>query len=163
MLFNYNTNAPKKLDDLGRRKCTGFVQTLLENFTKQGDIVIDFAGGWGATLQAAFNCSRCCIVAEERKDAYESLQLTLATIAKAKETLIPESSTQPETQPARSTRGKKPLGEDDDLGDDIFGDDEHMADVDFFQAAAHPRSIKTKGPTTEATNTNKDRSMDVNS
>ncbi|KAL3675885.1 hypothetical protein R1sor_025833 [Riccia sorocarpa] len=124
IFFNYNTNAPKKLDDLGRRKCTGFVQTLLENFTKQGDIVIDFTGGWGATLQAAFNGSRCCIVAEERKDAYESLQLTLATIAKAKETLIQESSTQPETQPARSTRGKKPLGEDDDLGDDIFGDDE---------------------------------------
>ncbi|KAL3702430.1 hypothetical protein R1sor_020452 [Riccia sorocarpa] len=83
LINNYNTSAPTKLDDLGRRKCTGFLQTLLENFTRQGDIVIDFAAGWGASMQAAFNCSRCCIVAEERKDALESLQLILSTIAKA--------------------------------------------------------------------------------
>ncbi|KAL3686562.1 hypothetical protein R1sor_009136 [Riccia sorocarpa] len=121
VIYNYNTIAPKKLDDLGRRKCTGFVQTLLENFTKHGDIVIDFAGGWGASLQAAFNCSRCCIVAEERQEAYDNLHLTVATIAKAKDNLTPESSSQPVSQTAvGSLRGKKPLGEDDDLGDDIF-------------------------------------------
>ncbi|KAL3702025.1 hypothetical protein R1sor_020047 [Riccia sorocarpa] len=55
-ICNYNHLSSSKLDDGGRRKCTGFVQTLLENFTAQGDIVIDFAGGWGATLQAANNC-----------------------------------------------------------------------------------------------------------
>ncbi|KAL3685558.1 hypothetical protein R1sor_003580 [Riccia sorocarpa] len=33
VIYNYNTIVPKKLDDLGMRKCTGFVQTLLENFT----------------------------------------------------------------------------------------------------------------------------------
>ncbi|KAL3699175.1 hypothetical protein R1sor_017197 [Riccia sorocarpa] len=125
VIYNYNTIAPKKLDDLGRQKCTGFVQTLLENFTKQGDIVIDFAGGWKATLHATFNCSRCCIVAEERHEAYDNMQLTLAIIAKAKENLTPESSSQPVSQPAiRSTRGKKPLGEDDYLVDNIFRDDE---------------------------------------
>ncbi|KAL3677322.1 hypothetical protein R1sor_027270 [Riccia sorocarpa] len=113
LMNNYNTIAPKKLDDLGRRKCTGFVQTLLEDFTKHGDIVIDFAGGWGASLQAAFNCSRCCIVAEERQEAYDNLQLTLATIAKAKDNLTPESSSQPVPQTDVGTsRGKKPLGED---------------------------------------------------
>ncbi|KAL3688131.1 hypothetical protein R1sor_014440 [Riccia sorocarpa] len=44
-ICNYNTVSSTKLDDGGRRKCSGFVQTLLENFTAQGDIVIDFAGG----------------------------------------------------------------------------------------------------------------------
>ncbi|KAL3695535.1 hypothetical protein R1sor_009611 [Riccia sorocarpa] len=101
------------------------MKTLLENFTKQGDIVIDFACGWGASMQAAFNCSRCCIIAEERKEALESLQMTQSSIAKAKEELSPASSSQPSSQPdVRATKGKKPLGEDDELGDDIFGEDE---------------------------------------
>ncbi|KAL3690169.1 hypothetical protein R1sor_016478 [Riccia sorocarpa] len=125
VIYNYNTVVSKKLDDFGMRKCTGFVQTLLENFTKQGDIVIDFAGGWGATMHAAFNCSRCCIVAEERKEALESLLMTQSSIAKSKKNLSPASSSQPSTQPdVRATKGKKPLGEDDELGDDIFGEDE---------------------------------------
>ncbi|KAL3693638.1 hypothetical protein R1sor_007289 [Riccia sorocarpa] len=122
VIYNYNTIAPKKLDDLGMQKCTGFVQTLLENFTRQGDIVIDFAGGWGTIMQASFNCSRCCIATEERKEAFESLLLTQSTIAKAKENLAPASSSQPSSQPdVRAAKGKKPLGEDDELGDDIFG------------------------------------------
>ncbi|KAL3678204.1 hypothetical protein R1sor_021160 [Riccia sorocarpa] len=125
VIYNYNTVVPKKLDDLGMRKCTGFVQTLLENFTKQGDIVIDFAGGWGASMQAAFNCSRSCIVAKERKEALESLQMTQSSIAKAKKELSSASSSQPSSQPdVMATKGKKPLGEDDELGDDIFGEDE---------------------------------------
>ncbi|KAL3676973.1 hypothetical protein R1sor_026921 [Riccia sorocarpa] len=79
-ICNYNHLSSSKLDDGGRRKCTGFVQTLLENFTAQGDIVIDFVGGWGATLQAANNCGRCCMVAETRRDAYDSLQRVLGSL-----------------------------------------------------------------------------------
>ncbi|KAL3694011.1 hypothetical protein R1sor_007662 [Riccia sorocarpa] len=146
VIYNYNTVVPKKLDDLGIRKCTGFVQTLLENFTKQGDIVIDFAGGWGASMHATFNCSRCCIVAEERKEALESLLMTQSSIAKAKEDFSPASSSQPSSQPdVRATKGKKPLGEDDELGDDIFGEDEHMGDVNFFEVAVGPGQLQAKG------------------
>ncbi|KAL3679569.1 hypothetical protein R1sor_022525 [Riccia sorocarpa] len=107
---NYNHTCTSKLDDGGRRKCHGFVQTLLENFTGQGDIFIDFAGGWGATLQAANNCGRCCIVAETRKDALESLQRVLSSLHEPA-TTNPESERQ-----TQKSLGKKPLGDEDDLG-----------------------------------------------
>ncbi|KAL3675167.1 hypothetical protein R1sor_025115 [Riccia sorocarpa] len=120
IINNYNTTIPTKLDDGGRRKCTGFVQTLLENFTSQGDIVIDYAGGWGATIQAAFNCSRSCIAADLRKEAFDSLRQCVVKIEEAEQTaaiLDAGPSTQPVTD---QTRGKKPLGEDDDLGDNVL-------------------------------------------
>ncbi|KAL3702432.1 hypothetical protein R1sor_020454 [Riccia sorocarpa] len=110
-ICNYNHLSSSKLDDGGRRKCTGFVQTLLENFTAQGDIVIDFAGGWGATLQAANNCGRCCIVAETRRDAYDSLQRVLGSLHQ------PEQANPEPIVAQQKSLGKKPLGDDDDLGD----------------------------------------------
>ncbi|KAL3693029.1 hypothetical protein R1sor_006680 [Riccia sorocarpa] len=58
MIVNFNGQWISGLNDKGRSKCIGFVKTLLENFTTQGDIVIDLAGGWGPTLFAATNCSR---------------------------------------------------------------------------------------------------------
>ncbi|KAL3702264.1 hypothetical protein R1sor_020286 [Riccia sorocarpa] len=78
MIFNFNGQGITKLNDKGRSKCIGFVQTLLENFTTQGDIVIDFAGGWGASLFAATNCSRCCIAVETRKEALNASYRTLS-------------------------------------------------------------------------------------
>ncbi|KAL3680473.1 hypothetical protein R1sor_023429 [Riccia sorocarpa] len=116
-ISNYNQISTSKLDDGGRRKCTGFVQTLLENFTAQGDIVIDFVGEWGATLQAANNCGRCCIVAETRKNAFDSLQRVLGSLHQPA-----KANPEPSAAPQKSL-GKKPLGDDDDL-DDIFGDRE---------------------------------------
>ncbi|KAL3688984.1 hypothetical protein R1sor_015293 [Riccia sorocarpa] len=110
-ICNYNHLSSSKLDDGGRRKCTGFVQTLLENFTAQGDIVIDFAGGWGATLQAANNCGRCCIVAETRRDAYDSLQRVLGSLHQ------PEQANPKPIAAQQKSLGEKPLGDDDDLGD----------------------------------------------
>ncbi|KAL3693567.1 hypothetical protein R1sor_007218 [Riccia sorocarpa] len=130
MISNYNTFVPKKLDDGGRRKCVGFVQTLLENYTMLGDIVIDFAGGWGATLSAAFNCSRCCIALETRKEALESMNLTVQRIEKKIQSLNSASDKPTSSRPSDPTpsstkaRGKRPLGEEDNLGDDLFGDDE---------------------------------------
>ncbi|KAL3678326.1 hypothetical protein R1sor_021282 [Riccia sorocarpa] len=135
----FRTQAPKKLDDGGRRKCVGFVQTLLELYTSHGDIVVDFAGGWGATLIAAFNCSRCCIVLDTRKKALESMNLTLQRIEKKIQSLKPGSDKTTRAKPSDpvpssdKARGKRPLGDDDDLGDDILGDDETSGFEDNVQ------------------------------
>ncbi|KAL3679032.1 hypothetical protein R1sor_021988 [Riccia sorocarpa] len=130
MISNFNTIAPKKLDDRGRRKCVGFVQTLLENYTMLGDIVIDFTGGLGATLSVAFNCSRCCIALETRKEALESMNLTVQRIEKKIQSLNTATDKATRSIPSDPTpssnkaRGKRPLGEEDDMGDDVLGDDE---------------------------------------
>ncbi|KAL3700731.1 hypothetical protein R1sor_018753 [Riccia sorocarpa] len=117
MIVNFNGQGISKLNDKGRSKCIGFVQTLLENFTTQGDIVIDFAGGWRASLFATMNCSRCCIAAETRKEAFESLQKNIKEIEAAtagKKDAVAETGT---STAGKKSRGKKPLTEDDDLGD----------------------------------------------
>ncbi|KAL3681595.1 hypothetical protein R1sor_024551 [Riccia sorocarpa] len=116
-IINYNHTCTSKLDDGDRRKCAGFVQTLLENFTGQGDIVIDFVGGCGATLQAAHNSGRCCIVAETQKEALESLHRVLSSLH---EPTVNNPDLEPQT---KKSLGKKPLGDEDDLGDLGLGDE----------------------------------------
>ncbi|KAL3680923.1 hypothetical protein R1sor_023879 [Riccia sorocarpa] len=122
MIFNFNGQGITKLNNKCRSKCIGFVQTLLENFTTQGDIVIDFAGGWGASLFAATNCSRCCIAAETRKEAFECLLQVIKEIeatTAGKKDAVDEAGT---STAGKKSRGKKPLTEEDDLGD-LLGDE----------------------------------------
>ncbi|KAL3681545.1 hypothetical protein R1sor_024501 [Riccia sorocarpa] len=115
MIVNYNSGVAKRIDDGGRSKCVGFVQTLLENFTGHGDIVIDFAGGWGATLLAAHNCSRCCIAAETRDEALRSMQ-QIVKLKSATKSAGTTSTDHTQATQATISKGKKPLTEEDDLG-----------------------------------------------
>ncbi|KAL3695150.1 hypothetical protein R1sor_008801 [Riccia sorocarpa] len=126
MIVNYNGQQAKisKLDDKGRNKCIGFVQTLLEKFTSQGDIVVDFIGGWGSTNMASTNCSRCCIVAETRKDAFECLEHIIKNMEEPNK--VPEPTGTPTSTVGQTSRGKKPLNEADDLGDDLLGDEKNL-------------------------------------
>ncbi|KAL3701808.1 hypothetical protein R1sor_019830 [Riccia sorocarpa] len=114
MIVNYNSGVAKRIGDGGRSKCVGFVQTLLENFTGHGDIVIDFAGGWGATLLAAHNCTRCYIATETREEALRSMQ----QIVKLKSATKTAGTTS--TNQTQATQAKKPLTEEDDLGDNLL-------------------------------------------
>ncbi|KAL3685704.1 hypothetical protein R1sor_003726 [Riccia sorocarpa] len=123
MIVNYNSGVAKRIGDRGRSKCVGFVQTLLENFTDHGDIVIDFAGGWGATLLAAHNCSRCCIAARTRDEALRSMHQIVKLKSATKSTGTTSTDHTQATQ-AMISRGKKPLTEEDDLGS--FLEDENM-------------------------------------
>ncbi|KAL3689481.1 hypothetical protein R1sor_015790 [Riccia sorocarpa] len=122
MIVNFNSGVAKRTGDGGRSKCVGFVQTLLENFTGHGDIVIDFVGGWGATLLAAHNCSRCCIAAETREEALKSLHHQVK-LKSEKKTVGTSSRDQTGVTQEPVSRGKKPLTEEDDLGDDFLGDE----------------------------------------
>ncbi|KAL3686623.1 hypothetical protein R1sor_009197 [Riccia sorocarpa] len=124
MIVNSNGQLHQisKLDDKGRSKCIGFVQTLLENFTSQGDIVVDFVGGWRTTLLASTNCSRCCIIAKTRKDVFECLEHIIKQMDEPNK--MPEATGTPtSTTVGQTSRGKKPFNEDDDLGDDLLGDE----------------------------------------
>ncbi|KAL3701168.1 hypothetical protein R1sor_019190 [Riccia sorocarpa] len=122
MIVNYNSGVAKRIGDGGRSKCAGFVQTLLKNFTGHGDIVIDFAGGWGATLLAAHNCSRCCIAAETREEALRSMQ-QIVKLKSATKSAGTTSTDQTQATQATISRGKKPLTEEDDLGDNLLEDE----------------------------------------
>ncbi|KAL3676712.1 hypothetical protein R1sor_026660 [Riccia sorocarpa] len=91
-----------------------------------------------ATLTTTFISSRCCIALETRKEGLESMNLTLQRIEKKIQSLKPGDKTTraKSSDPAPSSdkaRGKRPLGDEDDLGDDILGDDKTSGFEDNVQ------------------------------
>ncbi|KAL3701630.1 hypothetical protein R1sor_019652 [Riccia sorocarpa] len=112
-LFNFNS----KMEDSrsGEGKCVGFLQTLIENFSETGDVVLDLNAHKGESLYAASNCGRVIVGLTEDIQSCEGVIARL--IARENKTPV----RQPTAERQETSSRKKPLDEDDDLGE-IFDD-----------------------------------------